>query len=231
VCTATTDLGRRGDRAAQPSALFALLAEGMPVPRYRAVLESLLATDAQEDEESAQGGGGDERDRPARRRLVLIAQAAIALRTLDLADRRALLAVTAQTLAGRAGYARLASTLRASAVDLGATAEEVSGELLEIAAGVSGRCDAAAQVGATLAEMVRPGKPWDPAAVLVAVEALIARDDPDAGLIAAHLAGAAGAELGWPAGYRSAVRALRRHAAPAVVEAALDLDIGAAATA
>ena len=239
VGTATTDLSRRGDRAAPPTALFALLAEGMPVARYRAVLEALLAADAREDREEHQedvqrgqdnqDGAGDERDRPARRRLVLIAQAAIALRTRDLADRRALLAVTAQTLAGRPGYARLASTLRASAVDLGATAEEVSGELLEIAVGVSGRCDTAAQVGATLADMVRPGKPWDPAAVLTAVEALIARDDPDAGLIAAHLAGAAGAELGWPAGYRSAVRALRRHSAPAVVEAALDLDAGAAA--
>jgi hypothetical protein len=244
VCTAMTDLSRLGDRAAPPSALFALLAEGMPVPRYRAVLEALLAADAREDreegQENAQGGRdgqggqdgrGDERDRAARRLLVQIAQAAIALQARDLADRRALLTVTAQTLAGRPGYARLASMLSASAVDLGAAVEEVSGELLEIAAGVSGRCDAAAQAGACLADMVRTGGLWDPAAVLVAVEALIARDDPDAGLIATYLAGAAGAELGWPEGYRSAVRALRRHSEPAVVEAALDLDISAATTA
>ncbi|MEY9863344.1 hypothetical protein ABH935_008994 [Catenulispora sp. GAS73] len=234
VCTATTDLGRRGDGAAPPTALFALLAEGMPVPRYRAVLEALLAADAREGlEESAQSGGSsggnDERDRPARRRLVLIAQAAIALRNRDQADRRALLTVTAQTLAGRPGYARLASTLHANAADLGASAEEVTGELLEIAAGVSGRCDAAAQVGACLADMVRPGMPWNPAAVLAAIRALIARDDPEAGLIAVHLVGAVGTELRWPAGCRSAVRALRRHSDPAVVEAALDVDTGAAA--
>ncbi|WP_194918131.1 hypothetical protein [Catenulispora rubra] len=233
VCAAMTDLGRRGGRAAPPTALFALLTEGMPMPRYRAVLEALLDADAREDQEEiqgdAQGGGGDERDRPARRRLVLIAQAAITLRTRDRADHRALLAGTAQTLTGHPGYTRLASTLRASAVDLGATAEEVTGELLEIAASLSGRCDAAGQVGVCLADMVGPSMPWNPAAVLTAIRALIARDDPDAGQIAVRLVGAVGTALRWPEGCRSAVRALRRHSAPAVVEAALDLDIGAAA--
>ncbi|MEZ0112890.1 hypothetical protein ABH920_006914 [Catenulispora sp. EB89] len=44
-----------------------------------------------------------------------------------------------------------------------------------------------------------------------------------------HLVDAVGTELRWPTGCRTAVTALRRHSDPAVVEAALDVDAGAAA--
>ncbi|WP_194925104.1 hypothetical protein [Catenulispora pinisilvae] len=242
VCTAMTDLNRLGDRTAPPSALFALLAEGMPVSRYRAVLEALLAADAQDDRGGQDDQGGtrhhqqdgaqhhrvDGRDRPARRRLVQIAQAAAEVRGPDPIERRAIRTLTAQTLAERPGYARLAATLAASAMDLDAEVEEVAGELLELAAGLAGRPDAAVRAGEQLVAMVAIGEPWDPAAVLAAVEALAARDEPAAGLIATRLVGIAGARLDWPQGYRSVVGALRRHSDPAVVEEALDLDIGAA---
>jgi hypothetical protein len=64
--------------------------------------------------------------------------------------------------------------------------------------------------------------------VLAAAAALARRTDPEAGLIAVHLVAPAGARLGWPGPYRHIVNSLRRHPAPAVAEAALDLDTGSA---
>jgi hypothetical protein len=57
---------------------------------------------------------------------------------------------------------------------------------------------------------------------------LARRPDPEAGLIALPLVARAGRELGWPTAYRQVVRTLRRHPDPAVAEAALDVDTGAA---
>ena len=262
VCGAVADPGRRGDRTAPPTALFALLDEGMPIERYVAVLGELLDADAREqaaqdaaqDEEAkheeahdgegqheeargdgasgrgadAPGAGTDERDRPARRRLSSIAGAAASYGRGDPAARRRVYLVTADTLSGKAGFACLAAELAAAAVDLEAAPDALAAQLLALAARVSGRRDAVARAGERLAGQVVQDEPWSPGAVLAATGALARWPDAEAGLIALRLAAEAGGELDWPASYRRVVRTLRRHPDPAVAEAALDVDTGAA---
>lgn len=226
VCNALTDLDRRGDRSAPSTVLFLLLREGMATARYREVLEALLAADAREGHDG--GSRSDDRDRPARRRLVSIAQTVSAAVRHDPVERRALLRATADTLTGHPGYGRLAADLAAGAVDLNAPAGELTTELLALADRNAGRCDAAAAAGERLASQISWNEPWDPAAILEAVEALGHCGDVEAGLIAAKLLGAAGVRLRWPGPYRLAVAGLRRHGEAAVAEAALDVDTGSA---
>ena len=235
VCAAVADPGRRGDRAAPPSALFALLDEGMPIERYVAVLDTLLVADARDEQDETRDESPrdpdaepDEQDRPARRRLISIAGAAASYGRGDLAARRRVLLVTADALAGRAGFACLAAELAADAADLEAAPAAVAAELLALAARVPGRRDAAARAGSRLAGQVRADEPWSPGAVLAGAELLARRPDPETGLIALGLVAAVGRELGWPASCRQVIRTLRRHPDPAVAEAALDVDTGAA---
>ncbi|HEY3868751.1 MAG TPA: hypothetical protein VGM10_10395 [Actinocrinis sp.] len=233
VCAAVTDLDRRGDRTAPPWSLAALLRAGMPMARYAAVLEDLLDADARDVEPDDAGSDPvsrdwPERDRPARRRLTSIAQSIMLAEPGDPGQRHEMLVTTAASLTGRAGFACLAAQIAAAAVDLDAEPDEVAGDALALADHTAERCDAAAAAGDHLASRVYRDEPWSPAAVLAAAAALARRTDPEAGLIAVHLVAPAGARLGWPGPYRHIVNSLRRHPAPAVAEAALDLDTGSA---
>lgn len=250
VCTAVADLDRRGDRTPLPSGLFALLGQGMPVARYIAVLEGLLDADAQDAERDARdaerdawdgdetardaeavdeaGGEWPDQDRPARRRLTSIARAAATYGRGDSDERRMILRCTAEALTGRAGFVSLAAELAATAVDLDGEPAAVTGDLSALADRAVGRYDTAERAGGCVSALVVREQPWNPAAVLAAAEVLARRTDPAAGLIAVRLTAAAGSRLGWPGPYRRVVGTLRRHPDPAVVEAALNLDTGAA---
>jgi hypothetical protein len=276
VCTAVADPTRHGDRTAPPSALFALLDEGMPLEQYVAVLSTLLDADAEDDAEDAAQDAADsaavedtatvdaeqaevtaaadnvadpmdaadsaavanaaaeeatatepgERDRPARRRLTSIVQAAVAHRHGEAVLRRRVLLATADTLAARPGFARPAAQLAAGAVELEAEPDAAATQLLALADRTAGRRDAAAVAGEQLAGRLSGDEPWELGAVQAAAAALAARPDAEAGLIAVPLAAAAGRELDWPARCRQIVRMLRNHPDPAVAEAALEVDTG-----
>jgi hypothetical protein len=243
VCTAVADLDRRGDRTASPSALFALIGEGMPIARYVAVLDGLLDADAQDvepDMKDADGTARDtepgeepergwpEQDRPARRRIASIAQTAASYGQGDRDERRMIVTSTAEALTGRAGYVSLALELTATAVDLEGEPEALEAELASLADRATGRDDAAVRAGDCITQLIARKEPWSPAAVLVAAKALARRTDPAAGLIAVRLTAAAGARLDWPGPCRQIISMLRRHPDPAVAEAALDLDTGTA---
>lgn len=219
VCAAVADPDRRGERTAPPATLLLLLRQGMPLSRVTAVLEQLLAADEADDSEPTDGA----RDRPARRRLIAV------LRSLDQArgrldGRQVTLRAAAAVLAGHAGYVAETAALTAAAVDLAAAPADLTEQLLELAATATGRYDAAARAGDRLAGFVTGKTSWSSVSVLPALEVLAARPDPAAGVIAVRLAAAAGAERGWPEPYRRVIATLRRHADPAVAEAALDLD-------
>lgn len=158
----------------------------------------------------------------------MIAQTAATYGHGDPDERRLILRSTAEALAARTGFVSLAAELAATAVDLEGEPEAVTGELLALADRAAGRYDAAARAALRVSHLIVRREPWNPAAVLAAAEALARRTDPAAGQIATRLTAAAGAGLGWPGRYRQIVSTLRRHPDPAVAEAALDLDTGAA---
>ena len=226
VCAAVTDLDRRGDRAAPSSVLFALLAEGMPITRYQAVLDALRTADAEDAHDDLTGSQEWDRDRPARRRLISIAHAANAIGRDDAVQRGPVLQATVHSLTGSLGYQRLILDLAAGAVELDASADELERRLLDLVDRAGGRRDAAARAGERLAQKITRDEPWDPTALLAAAEVLARRGEPEAGLIAVRLVEAAGNTLGWPGPFRLAVRTLRHHPDPEVVEAALDLNTG-----
>jgi hypothetical protein len=226
VCAAVIDLDRRGDRTAPPSALFALLSQGMPIARYQEVLDELRSADARDGHDD--GTSTQEQDRPARRRLVSIALAANAIGQHDPVQRRPVLQATVHTLTGSLGYQRLILDLAAGAVELDVSADELKGQLLELVDRANGRRDAAARAGERLSQKITKNEPWNPTALLAAVEALARRDEPEAGLIAVRLVGTAGTKLGWPGPFRLAVKTLRHHPDPEVAEAALDVNTGSA---
>jgi hypothetical protein len=228
VCTAVADLGRRGDRTASPSALFALISEGMPIARYVAVLDGLLDADAQDVEPDLKDADGTTRDRPARRRIASIAQTASTYEQGDSDERRLILQSTVEALTDRAGYVSLALELTATAVDLEGEPEALKVELVSLADRAAGRYDSAVRAGDRITHLIARKEPWSPAAVLAAADALARRTDPAAGLIALRLTAAAGTRLDWPRPYRQIISTLRRHPDPAVAEAALDLDTGMA---
>jgi hypothetical protein len=229
ICTAVTDLDRRGDRTASPSSLFALLGEGMPIDQYVAVLDSLLDADAQ-DTEPVDRSDQDwpDRDRPARRRLTSIAQGAAGYGRSDPDERRVILRATAGALTGRAGFVSLATDLAAAAVDLKGSPEVLTRELLALADRAADRYDAATRAGNRILLAITHKEPWRPTSVLAAAEALARRTDPAAGQIALRLTASTGAALGWPGSFRQVVSTLRRHPDPTVAEAALELDTGTA---
>ena len=170
----------------------------------------------------------EDQDLPARRRLVSIALAANTIAQHGPVHQCPVLQATAQTLTGHRGYQRLVADLAAGAVQLDAPADEVARGLLELAERADGRRDAAVRAGERLSQKIAENEPWNPQALLTGAEALARRDEPGAGLIALRLLATAGAKPGWPAPYRLAVKTLRHHGDPEVIEAALDVNTGAA---
>ena len=225
VCAAVCDLDRRGEYAASPTTLLSLLRQGMPIERYATVLEQLLAADAADASDAEDAPGPvPERDRPARRRLIEVVRTA-KLDNADVAWRRAVLRATAEVLTGRVGYVSEAVQAAAASADLSGDPAAVTAQLLDLAARADSRPDAAAQIGHQLARIIATKDPWEPRSALAAADALAGRaGDAAAGIIAARVLEAGGAALGWPGPYRLALRALRRHADPAVAEAALAID-------
>ena len=179
VCTAVADLDRRGDRTASPSALFALIGEGMPIARYVAVLDGLLYADAQDTEPVAKGSDGTARDadpvdrsprdwpdqdRPARHKLTSIARTAAAYGQGDPGERRLIRRSSAEAFTGRVGFASLAAELAATAVELEGGPEAVTRELLALVERAAGRYDTAARAGDRISYLIARKEPWNPTA-------------------------------------------------------------------
>ncbi|MFE9873202.1 hypothetical protein ACFYON_21470 [Micromonospora sp. NPDC005686] len=179
---------------------------------FRAALTRLVERDAADDDP-----GGPVTDRPARRRIdVLAVGAALWSRSRPADVDRAGLVEAARWLAGRDGFLGTATGLL---VGIGRM-----DNLDEVAALCAGRplvaVRTAEHVGARLRDRRRP----DPAALADTIARLAGRGDLAGGLFAVALV-AHGSEFGWKTPWRELLTGLRRHPDADVREAAYALDM------
>ncbi|WFE29422.1 hypothetical protein O7623_09635 [Solwaraspora sp. WMMD791] len=169
--------------------------------------------------------GDPARDRPARRRLDRIVDAATRwCRDADPQTDRTAVRAAARTLAGFADLTPQAARLFAHLVPLAApTAPPVVAELAALADLVADRPVLAGRLAETLTDQVRRAEgSWEPAVLTGVVGALADRDDLAAGLFAVAVA-RAGHRYGWSPPWRSLLHRLRRHPVPDVRSAAFDM--------
>ncbi|MFD9421684.1 MULTISPECIES: hypothetical protein [unclassified Streptomyces] len=205
---ALTDLDRRGTWR---SAADALIEAAMAVPEAVDALNRVLtalATDDTADE------AGAERDRPARQRVVYVAEA-LGRRIASRGPRtRAVLGATGEVLAGFRDFVPQAAGLLAHAVDLDADAEPLYSALVRLAGLHHGRPVLAARTALSVGR--RAGAADGPAVggldtLLVVTARLTGSGDPAEGLFAAGLTVAGGRRTGWTGPWRTQLRMLRQH--------------------
>ncbi|MER5984424.1 hypothetical protein [Streptomyces sp. NPDC001787] len=205
---AITFLDRRGTWR---SAADALIGAAGAAPEAADALNRVLtalATDDTADE------AGAERDRPARQRVVYLAEA-LGRRTAARRGRtRPVLSAAGEVLAGYRDLVPQAADLLAHAVDLDADAEAVHSALVRLAALHRGRPVLAARTARTLgrrtaAPDTAPAGDLD--TLLVVAARLTEGGDPAEGLFAAELTVAGGRRTGWTGPWRTRLRMLRQH--------------------
>ncbi|GAA3763422.1 hypothetical protein [Micromonospora maritima] len=179
----------------------------------RVALGRLADRDADDDRP-----GGPTADRPARRRVELLARrtaAWSAIRPPD--DDRSTLVDAARWLAGRGGFLGTATGLL---VELGRL-----DNLDEVAALCAGRPVVATRTAERVGTRLRGLREWpDPAVLGETVTRLAGRGDLAGGLFAVALV-RHGAGFGWPAPWRDLLLGLRRHPDPDVRDEAYAIDM------
>ena len=203
-----TDLGEHRAAAGAAQLLRALRGGGLDV-----AFERLAERDAADS-----GPAGPGADRPARRRVETLAQAAVtwARGTPPDTDRSAMLAAVRQLAARPAFTATAAATL----VGLGRI-----DHLDEIADLCAGRPVLAVRTAARVATRLRElPSAIDAAALRPAIRRLTARDDLAGGLFAIELT-RPGATFGWSEPWRDHLLRLREHPDPDVREEAYAVDM------
>lgn len=221
-----TDLGEgAGTRAVWRAAVTAiglLAVSGLPHPVGGAApgsplhdaLAALLPAIAAGEPDAPQ-----DRDLPARQRVLAL------VRTLpDRPDReiRPVLEALAGLLADEPSLAGARAEVLRALVDPDADLPELSSRLRDLAANAADRPALAAATAHQLRGRFGSGPPpSDPTTVLTAATRLTTTGDRATGLLAVALVAATGNRLGWPAGWRTALRTLRVHPSADVRDAAL----------
>ncbi|MEU7279274.1 hypothetical protein AB0A69_10925 [Streptomyces sp. NPDC045431] len=167
----------------------------------------------------------EDRDLPARQRLLSLVGNLPADQGQAAGARLVVEAVAAQ-LAAEPSLAAARAQLLVSLVDLDAEPSELTARLRAVADAVDGRPVLAARIAGRLGSRVAVmHRAQDPAPLLAAAEGCAAAGDPGAGLLAVDLVHTLGVRLGWPASWRAALRALRRHPVADVRDAALTVTV------
>ncbi|OEV14023.1 hypothetical protein AN218_01125, partial [Streptomyces nanshensis] len=221
LSSAVTDLGNRGTWRQAAEGLVELVVTLPGTGRtLEAVLSGLVAADSAPDTPDARA----DRDRPARRRVEHIAATlGEAARGRRLARRTA--GRTGVLLAGYEEFVPLAARLLCSAVTLESDAETLRRQLRGIAGLHTERPALAWRTAEELRRCLGPlHRPAETRERLLPVAQDLAEDGgAAAGLLSVALASAVNPPGGWPEPWREVLRALRRHAAPDVRAAALEL--------
>ncbi|MFG2983564.1 hypothetical protein ACGFYQ_20340 [Streptomyces sp. NPDC048258] len=184
---------------------------GAPGSTLHRTVEQLLAAVRDGDGPEAEADG----DLPGRQRLRWLA-------TRVVGDDAGLAAALARQLAGEPSLTTTRTNLLVRAVEPHASAPRQLAALRELVAAHEDRPGLATTTAAALRERHRSAEPApDTAATLELVTALAGDGAPAAGLFAVALVSALGSRHGWPEPCRELLRALRRHPAPEVRDAAL----------
>lgn len=170
--------------------------------------------------------GAPFRDRPARRRLEDLARHLVPTLRASLEGWRPIAVATAELLAAEQGWLLYAARLRAEALDLVASPEELTAELRVLAGLTDGRPVAARAAAEALTSRLHRSETIAPASFHAAATVLAADARTSSGLLAGALATGAGPVSGWDQGWRAVVGTLRAHPDADVAEAALELRMG-----
>ncbi|MFD0251253.1 hypothetical protein ACFVGX_10090 [Streptomyces sp. NPDC127113] len=215
LARAVTDLGNRGTWA---SAANALIGAASSAPHgLTGLMDALTTLAGTEDDDGSDAG--ETRDRPSHRRIeALVAGLETGFRRPE-AVRPAALAAAGLLSAYDAHVAR-AAVLAAHHVDLSAVPPRLD-RVADLAG--SDRPALAARVAGALRERLETrAQPGDSAVLLAEVRTLAEHGGHARGLMAVAVTGALGNREDWPAPWRAALRALRRHPVPDVRDAALE---------
>nr|WP_218835353.1 hypothetical protein [Streptomyces sp. Alain-F2R5] len=216
LAAAVTDLTNRETWRSAASALIEA-ASGAPhgLAALLDTLRTLAGSTADEDDDA-----GERRDRPARQRVVLLAEQLGGSGLGSEAARRPVALAAAELLGAYDAYAAQAAVLAAECVDLAAVPPRL--DRVTALAG-PGRPVLAARVADTVrGRLESREQPGDAEALRVEAAALASHGGHAEGLMAVAVTGALGSREDWPEPWRERLRALRRHPVPDVRDAALE---------
>ncbi|MGP3966180.1 hypothetical protein [Streptomyces sp. 6N223] len=216
------DDGRPWDSAAHALMNMAVTTPADPAVRATllAVLDHLAALDAREDTPDAQADA----DRPARRRVHVLARRLARAAHGNPEQLRTLAAEAGEVLARHADFVPDAAEALLNAVDLDADPRTLGPALARLAWLHQDRPALAARTARALhGTLAAPPRPGNPATLLAVARELGAQGGAATGQFAVQLARAGGARAGWTPPWRDLVRWLRRHPVPDVRDAALAL--------
>ncbi|MDQ0384155.1 hypothetical protein J2S54_000975 [Streptomyces sp. DSM 42143] len=216
LAAAVTDLTNRETWRSAASALIEA-ASGAPhgLAALLDTLRTLAGSTADEDDDA-----GERRDRPARQRVVLLAEQLGRSGLGSEAARRPVALAAAELLGANDAYAAQAAVLAAECVDLAAVPPRL--DQVTALAG-PGRPALAARVADTVrGRLESREQPGEAEALRVEAAALASHGGHAEGLMAVAVTGALGSREDWPEPWRERLRALRRHPVPDVRDAALE---------
>jgi hypothetical protein len=212
------------DRRPWAPAAHALMAMALSTPAARAtvlaVLDHLATLDAHQDTPDAQDGA----DRPARRRVRLLARQLTQAAGRNPGEARALAAEAGEVLARHPDFVPDAAETLLAAVDLDADPATLGPALARLAWLHQHRPALAARTARQLhGRLTAPAPPGDPTTLLAVARELGSQGAAAAGQFAVQLVRVGGARAHWTPPWRDLVRWLRRHPVPDVRDAALAL--------
>ncbi|MFE0785366.1 hypothetical protein ACFW4T_02975 [Streptomyces mutabilis] len=216
LAAAVTDLTNRETWRSAASALIEA-ASGAPhgLAALLDTLRTLAGSTADEDDDA-----GERRDRPARQRVVLLAEQLGGSGLGSEAARRPVALAAAELLGANDAYAAQAAVLAAECVDLAAVPPRL--DQVTALAG-PGRPALAARVADTVrGRLESREQPGEAEALRVEAATLASHGGHAEGLMAVAVTGALGSREDWPEPWRERLRALRRHPVPDVCDAALE---------